>query len=56
MPIAEIRPAEPMSRWEELVAAGKVRFATKSGPLPFAPIHSDVSSQEILDDIRRDHS
>ncbi|GAB3614444.1 type II toxin-antitoxin system Phd/YefM family antitoxin [Humibacter ginsengisoli] len=56
VPIAEIVPAKPMSRWEELVAAGKVRLATKSGPLPFVPVRSDVSSQEILDDIRRDHS
>ena len=54
-PIAEISPPSP-SRWDELVAAGKVRPARRRGPLAFPLMHSDVSTQEMLDDIRADHS
>ncbi|HET8927675.1 MAG TPA: type II toxin-antitoxin system prevent-host-death family antitoxin [Microbacterium sp.] len=54
-PIAEISPPAP-SRWDELIAAGKVRPATESGPLPFDPVKSEVTVQEMIDDIRADRS
>ena len=50
-PIAEITPPRE-SAWDRLVAAGKVQLATASGPLTFTPIESDLTTQEILDDIR----
>lgn len=51
--IAEIVPVQE-SPWERLVAAGKVRQATHSGPLTVEPVRSDVTAGEILADIRRE--
>ncbi|QPZ38682.1 type II toxin-antitoxin system Phd/YefM family antitoxin [Paramicrobacterium chengjingii] len=52
-PIAELTPARE-SGWDALIAAGKVRTATRSGSLTFEPIDLDVSSSDIIDDIRRE--
>jgi prevent-host-death family protein len=52
-PIAQLSPPES-SAWDELVASGKVRFATRTGALSFEPVTSDLSVAEILDDLRTD--
>lgn len=52
-PIAQLSPPAP-SKWDELVASGRVRSATRKAPLSFDPVKSDVSVAEILDDLRAD--
>ena len=55
-PIAELNPL-PSSRWDEMVASGFIIPATKTGgPFLGARAVSDVSSAEILRDIRADRS
>jgi len=54
-PIAEIVPTAP-SRWDELVASGKLTPARASGPLPFEPVAHDASTAEMIDDIRADRA
>ncbi|SFR58764.1 type II toxin-antitoxin system Phd/YefM family antitoxin [Microbacterium azadirachtae] len=49
--IAEISPPR-QSAWDRLVAEGKVRPATASGPLDFEPIDLGMTSEEIIEDIR----
>lgn len=51
--IAEISPPRE-SAWDRLVAEGKVRPATASGPLTFEPIDLGLTTEEIMDDIRGD--
>ena len=54
-PIAEIaRP--PASQWDELVANGTITPPTARGRLPFDAVESDVSTAEILADLRRDRA
>jgi prevent-host-death family protein len=54
-PVAEVVPPS-RSRRDELVASGRLVPPTARGPLRFAPVELDVSSQEILDDLRADRS
>jgi prevent-host-death family protein len=54
-PVAEVVPLS-RSRRDELVASGRLVPPTARGPLRFAPVKLDVSSQEILDDLRADRS
>jgi len=54
-PIAEIVPATP-SRWDELVAAGRIVPASATGPLPFEPTPNETSSAAMIDDIRADRA
>ncbi|MEQ6897653.1 type II toxin-antitoxin system prevent-host-death family antitoxin [Microbacterium sp. KR10-403] len=55
VPIAEISPPSP-SRWDALVAAGRVRIPTAHGALTLDPEHSPASTRELLADIRGDRS
>lgn len=52
-PVAQIAPPAA-SRWDELVADGRVTLPSVRGPLPFEPVASDRSTAEILDELRAD--
>lgn len=54
-PVAELAPPAA-SQWDELVANGTVTLPTAHGPLPFDPVEADVSTAEILADLRRDRA
>ncbi|MBS1906255.1 MAG: type II toxin-antitoxin system prevent-host-death family antitoxin, partial [Actinobacteria bacterium] len=49
--IAEISPPRE-SVWDRLVAQGKVRPATARGSLTFEAVRSDMTTEEIMEDIR----
>lgn len=53
-PIAVISPPES-DVWEELVASGRVKLPTRSGPLTFPAVKADRSSEEILAEIKADY-
>lgn len=54
-PVAELSP--PSSNlWDELVAGGVITPPQERGPLPFQAVQSDTSTEELLAELRSDHS
>ncbi|HMM49808.1 MAG TPA: type II toxin-antitoxin system prevent-host-death family antitoxin [Miltoncostaeaceae bacterium] len=54
-PIAQIVPSEP-THWDRLVASGRVRKATYTGPVDIAPIPLGTPTHQIIDDLRADRA
>jgi prevent-host-death family protein len=52
-PVAEIIPPTS-TRWDELISTGVLSPATHRGSLSFTPRRIDVSSADVLDEIRAD--
>lgn len=52
-PIAEISPASP-TRWEELIASGRVTPPRESGALTGQPVELDVPIANLLGEVRAD--
>lgn len=52
-PIAELTPPAETA-WTRMIASGRVRLPTKSGPLTNAPVHDTVPTAEVLHDLRAD--
>lgn len=54
-PIARLLPDEP-TRWDQLVASGRVHRATTVGAIDITPIPLGVPTEEIIDDIRAERT
>lgn len=54
-PVAELAPPSA-SRWDDAVASGAVDPPRAHGPLPFEAVESEVSTADMLTDLRNDHS
>lgn len=54
-PIAHLVPDEP-TRWDQLVASGRVHRATTAGAIDVTPISLDTPTEEIIDDIRAERT
>lgn len=54
-PIARLVPDEP-TRWDQLIASGRVHRATAVGAIDITPIALDEPTEKIIDDIRAERT